>query len=285
MADALQRLAQESVRYRETWWERNEAVQRRCADVPGLRGRLAAVAPPAYVTTQAVYWEDVEWAAERTALHAALIDRTVPRGGEVDDPIVFFTTGCTGSGKSTTLRRLVEAYRYVTGRTHMASVVDADHVRRELPEYEYGLGAHVVEPECYDVTYGPLLDAARVRRADIIYDTIGHEYSIRRKLQELVDAGYRFHFLVADIKLEVAADRIARRALEEDGRIVPPEVLSASHGAAQMTLEQLASYGPIPGGWAVVDTSGPRNEPILLKGAPNWTETFEDAVRRLGSLS
>lgn len=280
-------LAQALSEYQKVWWRRDEHVQERCERVPGLLGRLTGIeAEGRWVTTRDVYHDGNGYVAERRQIHDSLVEAFVPPGdaGEVT-PAAYFTTGCPGAGKSTTLRAIVREVRLLQSRVSTAALVDADAVRRSLPEYEQGLGSFVVDPECYDVTYGPVYHAARERRVDVIYDTIGRISSLRSTLEELASEGYSLYFLVGVLPAAAAYERCSRRALTEDGRLVERALIESTVDAGTESLEMLLAYGPRLAGWGIVDTSPEDRPPKALKTDGGCTETLERALERLGGVS
>jgi hypothetical protein len=179
---------------------------------------------------------------------------------------------------------MVRAIREVRGESSKMAVVDADAVRRRLPEFERGLGSFVVDPECYDVTYGALLERARERRGDLVYDTIGHISSIRDSLEQLVADDFEVVFLIAKVSRETAERRTIDRALNEEGRLVDPRVIDRAFTAGDEALDLLLTHGPAPTAWALIDTEGPENEPKLLKADEAFAEILQDAFTRLRTL-
>jgi hypothetical protein len=275
-------------RYEVTWWEDSPTVQAMRADAeayPGLLDRLMAARNAGLVTTQDVYVDDAgHYLPQRTALHEAIVSDCVPTRTTDDDPDripeAFFTIGPPGAGKTSTLRGLVHAYRDM-GHGHAGmplAIVDADQVRRALPEYASGLGSTVVGAECYDVTYDRVFPAALASRSDLVYDTLGGVDSVRLSIGRLIDAGYRVHVLRAEAPLGVRRARTLHRALTRDGRLVPEQLMKRTAEAAAETIRVLHRDKVTLAGWAEIDTAHPSGVPVALAADPIWAAAFPTLV-------
>ena len=274
------------VEYQRNWWRTDDAalevIDNRTSH-PALRPHVNATSALGQVVTTADIYRPYSPGApgnrpyldERADVHERIIENCVPSildPTPTAPPAAFFTIGCPGAGKTSVLRNTVERFRqrgHDTSTPHRASIVDADRVRQSLPEYSGGLGAFVVEPECYDITYGPLFDRAVARRGDIIYDTIGRLTSIRDYLDILRTGGYAIHVLHASSPLDLRRERTEQRALRVDGRLVDPAMLErAANAAAEVIGALLGEDFPLAG-WADIDTNDMDN-PALINGAEVW---------------
>lgn len=273
------------VDYQKNWWRENQnaldVINDRTAH-PGLHAQVTAIsALGQMVTTAHIYrphhpgTSDDRYLAERTAVHERVIRNCVPpEAADTGPPSVFFTIGCPGAGKTSVLRTIVNRHRQHLAGTADASppsVIDADRVRQLLPEYADGRGAFVVEEECYDLTYGGVVDRAVARRADLVYDTIGRLSSIRENLELLRSAGYEIHVLHARCSLDLCRERTERRALEVDGRLVNPAMLVRADDDAADAMRAILSEGFPLAGWAAVDTTD-MAAPHLIEGTAPWSE-------------
>ncbi len=287
------------VAYQPHWWRTDadalEVINDRTRH-PGLRDRVVATSDLGQiVTTAAVYRPaspgapaDRPFLDERLAVHDQIIDDCVPTfsasPATARPPAAYFTIGCPGSGKTSVLRRSVEAHRSReaqgaaaasagSARPAPCSIIDADRVRQKLPEYAGGLGAFVVEEECFALTYGPVFEAALARRADVIYDTIGRLASIRDNIELLHSNGFEIHVLQARAGLDDCRDRTERRALEVDGRLVPPAMLERAANDAAEALAALRREGFPLASWAIVDTTD-MSSPALIEGTEPWSSVL-----------
>lgn len=286
------------VAYQPHWWRTDvdalEVINDRIRH-PGMRDRVVATSDLGQiVTTAAVYRPaspgapaDRPFLDERLAVHERIVDDCVPTfsaspaTAPARPPAAYFTIGCPGSGKTSVLRRIVEVHRSREAQEAAAgsagpaqpapcSIIDADRVRQKLPEYAGGLGAFVVEEECFALTYGPVFEAALARRADVIYDTIGRLALIRDNIELLHSNGFEIHVLQAHAGLDDCRARTERRALEVDGRLVPPAMLERAANDAAEALAALRREGFPLAGWAIVDTSD-MSSPALIEGTEPWS--------------
>lgn len=278
----------DTIRYQRTWWQRDPGVAKRAEQAPDLADLLAA--GPMGVTTADVYRDNAgRWPA-RAALHDRLTVSQLGTGASPDPPTVFFTTGPIGAGKTRVLRPLVHAYRSVTVGRDASSLsrIAADEIRMALPEYEDGLGHLVVQAEAFAVTYGPLYAAARGARHDIVYDTIGTVPSggvptYEQSLREFKADGFVVHLLLVQTPLVVAMQRAERRALTEDGRLVPPQFQSDVYDQPRQAFERLRAELGLLDGWIVVDGSGPADAPPMIEGSGLWAARFPHVLDALAA--
>jgi adenylate kinase family enzyme len=280
--------------YQSDWWRTNQdaldVIDDRSAH-PGLRARVSAIsAVGQMVTTADIYRpshagapDDRPYLPQRKEVHQSIVADCVARppahrhgGASSTKPSAFFTIGCPGAGKTSVLRTIVNRYRaHRAGPADRgpASIIDADRVRQLLPEYAYGRGSRVVDEECYYLTYGDVFDRALDTGADIIYDTIGRLTSIRDPLERLRSSGYDLHVLHATCPVNLCEQRTQQRALDVDGRLVPPGMLPRAASDAQEALAALRTERFPLAGWAVVDTTD-MSASTLIEGTVPWTETF-----------
>lgn len=272
--------------YEETWWRIDPGVAAILDDpltYPGVLGRVVDAASHNAVTTATVYrTSDTHtgtpgYVDVRTQTHNGIVRQCVPDLPPHDRPRAFFTIGCPGAGKTTVLRSLVQRYRagHPAGpgaaADDPASIIDADFVRQSLPEYASGVGAFVVDPECYDVTYDVVFPEALAMRRDVIYDSLGRLSSIRYNLDLLVNAGFDIHMLHATAPVEDCVGRTERRALTVDGRLVSPGLVRERAEEAAEALAALRVEPRLLVGWATVDTSN-MDAPNCIDGTSDWVE-------------
>lgn len=264
--------------YERTWWRTNPDIAAAIAADPTLYDRLAAVAArPSVVTTAHVYRRGGAWSPDRVALHELLTARCIT-GSAAPDPVVYFTLGCPGVGKSSWLRRIaLDHLRESTGRSG-ATVLDADLIRQALPEYNGGLGSNVVAPEAYDVTYQLVLPRAILDRRDLVFDTMGRA-TVADQVAALVVARYQVRLLLAEAPEATCRDRAARRALR-DGREVPAALVTEMHTTARETFDGLCAAGAVTC-TAAVDTSDENRRPRLLQIEGPWADDLRRVIDAL----
>jgi adenylate kinase family enzyme len=278
------------VDYQRNWWRTDDdalaVINDRVAH-PGLRSQVLTISSMGQmVTTSDVYRPDLSgthgargYLLVRTPVHELIVADCVPRDAippdtSTEQPTAYFTIGCPGAGKTTVLRRIVNEHRsrLASGtEPTRCSIIDADRVRQLLPEYRDGLGAFVVEEECYALTYGEVFDRAVARGGDIVYDTIGRLPSMKENLELLAAAGYDIHVLHATSDLDLCAERTEQRALQVDGRLVNPAMLERAASDAAETIGALLTEGFALAGWAQIATDD-MAVPTLIEGTPPWTE-------------
>ncbi len=287
MWESREVLAAAVVDYQANWWRHDTdalAVLNDAAAHPGLRGQILATSSLGQmVTTAAVYRpthpgapDDRPYLPERTDIHEGIVEDCVPSAAVAGSghPSAYFTIGCPGAGKTSVLRDIVDQHRRRTapdGRPAPFSVLDADRVRQSLPEYADGLGAFVVEEECYFITYGEVFVRAVASRADMVYDTIGRLSSIRENLGLLHAEGYEIHVLHARSAVDLCQERTERRALEVDGRLVNPAMLQRAADDAEQAIAALIGESFPLAGWAKIDTTE-MAVPTLIDGTSPWPE-------------
>lgn len=291
----LEELEDAVVAYQSHWWRTDDEALKVINDRvrhPGLRDRVVAASDLGQIVPTAAVYRPVSPGAlpdrpfldERLVIHQRIIEQCVPTAapGGARPPVAYFTIGCPGSGKTSLLRSIVERHRAreaaaaasAVGTAGVAlpepcSIIDADRVRQLLPEYADGLGAFVVEEECYALTYGEVFNNALHRRADIIYDTIGRLSSIRDNLELLHSEGFEIHVLQAEADFDDCRRRTERRALKIDGRLVPAGMLERAADDASEALAGLVRERFPLASWARIDTSE-MDSPVLIDGVEPW---------------
>lgn len=267
--------------YQRSWWRGDPAV-RDAADADPELARLLA-SGPALLRTDDVYGP-AGWSA-RARLHDRLVAGQLGSGPPPPRPEAYFTIGCMGSGKTTVLRPLVDAYRAVVlGRAPSTLArVAADEVRMALPEYQDGLGSEVVATEAFYVTYSKVFPAARDSGLDVVFDTIGRtmpparEVSFRPSLDELRAAGYSVHVMLVETPFDQCVDRARRRALTEDGRLVPLAAQQDVYDQPAQCLASLLADGVVDE-WARIEGSGSAAAPPMIAASDGWASRYPDLL-------
>lgn len=252
-------------RYELEWWLTDSRVRDAVADAPTLADELVELARARTVQTIDVH-KRPDWSPRRSDLHRAVLAGLAAPTASATPVAAVMTLGLPGSGKSSMLRRIASAW----GGRPVDAALDADEVRIALPEYAKGVGSGVVQDETSELTYGPLygsiLDGPAESHPLLIVDTVGDPQYLPATAQRLLDAGWPVAVLLAEIPLAEALDRARSRALD-NGRIVDETYLRSRDGVPAAGLAELRSKGLITGGWAAIDTSGPRHQaPKVLDG-------------------
>lgn len=243
--------------------------------VEAARRRLAGIRE-----THETHRQNGEWSPERAALHRKIIfdgvevngkkvpgllapDRikaATPLPGEA--PTFIALGGRGGSGKSSLNGRVYDEAR--------AIVLDADHIKGMLPEYQ-GWNAHQVHEESSELL-GSIMTMAKLMGLNVVFDAT---MKSTKPVQEYVDAfksaGFRTEAHYMHLPRQEAAKRAIGRFLNggERGRFVPPEVVLGN------TANE-ANFDKVKGkvdAWTFHDNSGEKGAgPKLIagKGTPKF---------------
>ena len=218
------------------------------------------------------------WSPERAELHRKLmfdgveingkkvpgllapdrVQAATPQPGQ--SPTFIALGGRGGSGKSSLNGRVYEESR--------AIVLDADHIKGMLPEYE-GWNAHQAHEESSHVLES-VMSMAKILGVNVVLDaTMKTGKSIVDKVDEFKKAGFRTEAHYMHLPRQEAAKRAVGRFLNggEKGRFVPPEVVLGNTNNEK-------NFDSIKGkvdAWSFHDNSGAKEDgPKLIasKGEP-----------------
>lgn len=207
--------------------------------------------------------KDGVWSEERAALHRKIlfegveikgkkvpgilsperIEAATPPPGQ--RPTFVALGGRGGSGKSSLNGRVYDE--------SSALVLDADHIKGLLPEYE-GWNAHQVHEESSEIV-SYVLSLAREMGVNVVYDAT---MKTGRTIEQLVDrfneAGFRTEAHYMHLPRQEATRRAIGRFLNggDTGRFVPPEVVLAN-------VDNEKNFDAIKGkvhAWSFHDNSG-----------------------------
>ena len=245
--------AQRVAEYGVVWWMDNDEARARLA-TPDVRRRVEALLDRGEtVQTKAVFtMPNGAYVARRLAQHRRIRDETFrPGAGAVPvTPAVVYLLGVPGSGKSSILGPIA---REILGADSVVSR-DADDVRERMPEYATGLGSEIVQDEVVDVVYdeGSLRDLLRAPH-HVLIDVVGDPEWLPDEVELCLDAGRRVLLLCAEVSIELAVERVVRRAVE-GGRYVSPAYVRSREGAPRQAIAACQERGLVIHGWAVFDT-------------------------------
>ncbi|POH75363.1 hypothetical protein CVS27_01820 [Arthrobacter glacialis] len=261
------RLRGEVNAYEKTWF--NKMVEPQSSFLrsrPGLKLELtqAAVKGQVIFTSHVYKMQDV-WHGDRAQVHSSVVQQVGPqpeRGILGSAEGVYILLGLPGSGKSSTLRPMVDGH--AKGVSGPPLISDADEIRVKLPEYSSGLGSAVVQPETAELAYEPMnglfgghdgmqglvLSDGRVA----IVDVIGDASYIPDTVKRVAGQGRRVYVMLASCPLEECVRRVKTRAVET-GRYVDLGFVRSKDGAPERALRAAIDTGVLAG-WAIVDTSG-----------------------------
>lgn len=155
--------------------------------------------------------------------------------------------GPPAAGKSTIANEIALSYR--------AAILDADEIKKTLPEYQRGVGASAVHEES-SLLADALGVTMRERGTNLVIPKVGGgEGSIARQIDQLRAAGYE----VSLVNMAVEPDEVFRRMIGRfvaTGRIIPPEYLAMVGSSPSNTFRSLKQKGAADG-YAEIENSGP----------------------------
>lgn len=223
--------------------------------------------------------KDGVWNPDRAAMHRKLmfdgveikgkkvpgllspdrIKAATPPEGQA--PTFVALGGLGGSGKSSLDGRVYQEAN--------AIVLDADHIKGMIPEYE-GWNAHQVHEESSHVLES-VLEMAKILGVNVVLDaTMKTGKSLEEKVDAFKNAGFRTEAHYMHLPRQEAAKRAIGRFLNggESGRYVPPEVVLGN-------TKNEENFDNIKGkvdAWSFHDNNRPKEEgPKLIsqKGTPS----------------
>ncbi|SDH26784.1 zeta toxin family protein [Nitrosomonas sp. Nm132] len=169
------------------------------------------------------YRQDGKYEDARKALHHQIVRKIMspekikdatPFDGE--KPVFIILGGRGGSGKSWFEGNVYDPSKFI--------VLDADHIKGMLPEYE-GWNAHQVHEESGDI-FDELVKTARFLGLNVVLDkTMKTAKSSIADVHAFKDAGYRTEAHYMHLPRQEAAKRAVARFLGKTKRFVPPEVV------------------------------------------------------------
>ncbi len=152
---------------------------------------------------------------ERTALRERLANEFYGEGSKNKNRRLDLVIGPPGSGKSS---RLAEPLAV----EHGSLLIDADEVKKKLPEYDNGIGAHATHKESALIADELILGKAITSGDNIVWARLGKTLKTMQDLiTDLKEQGYEIHIHYMDTTPEEAARRAVTR-FQETGRFVDP---------------------------------------------------------------
>lgn len=230
--------------------------------------------------------KDGHWTEDRRRIHDEIQDKilsdevikkAMPAPGE--KPVFMILGGRGGSGKSSFAGRVYDPEKTI--------VLDADHIKGLLPEYE-GWNAAQIHAESGEI-FDKLVETARDMGLNLVLDkTMKTAKSAVADVQAFKDAGYRTEAHYMHLPRQEAAKRAVSRFLGggEKGRYVPVEVV-LSNTTNEDSFDQVKG---IVDAWSFRDNNVPKgSQPILIsesgtegvkKGGEPLAKAFRDLSRR-----
>lgn len=233
--------------------------------------------------TIAKFMTDGKWTVERQDLHRKILydgvmgtdDDGKPvkipgllspervsaaRPDKGEKPAFIILGGRGGSGKSSFKGEVYEPDRCI--------VLDADHIKSMLPEYE-GWNAHQVHEESGEL-FDHVADFARIMGLNVVLDkTMKTAKSAIADVEKFKRSGYRTEAHYMHLPRQEAGKRAVKRFLDggDSGRFVPPEIV-LSNTTNEAAFDEVSK---LVDAWSFRDNNVARGEkPILIsqKGDP-----------------
>lgn len=181
----------------------------------------------------------------RREMHEKIIKNVVYQSAKPSHgqkPVAILMGGGSASGKSTMRNAVIE--KELAKRGIKAGTVDADEIKKEIPEFESLKKTHpedaarLVHEESADVGAEMINRLVKDKRHFIYDGTAKSPEKYEKLVKKLKKAGYEVHMYVADVPLEVAKERSDKRA-ERTGRKVPHSIIEGSHRGVPKTVEAI----------------------------------------------
>jgi len=223
--------------------------------IKDVESRIAARAPTNHEHKQA----DGSWTPERQALHKSIIDEFFTRekvdaARPADGKAPTFTVlgGRGGSGKS-----WFEGHVYDPGR---AIVLDPDHIKAKLPEFE-GWNAAQVHEESSEIA-DEITRIAQENGLNLVHDaTMKSPDKAKALVQGFKDRGYRVEAHYMHLPRQEAAKRAVGRFLNpESGRYVPPSIVLGN----TENEKSFEGVKDLVDAWSFRDNNVPKDTPPIL---------------------
>lgn len=183
------------------------------------------------------------------------------RGEVRNEAKAVIILGPPAAGKSSIAEHLAE----VRG----AAILDADEIKKTLPEFRGGIGAAAVHEESSALS--DLLEAVlRGERANIIFPKVGsNPASIRKAIARFKNDGYAVEIVNMAVTTDNAYRRMIRR-FATTGRIIPPQIVYEVGETPSATYRILRDEAEADG-FVEIDNNGDMNaeKPITDRAGSN----------------
>lgn len=177
-----------------------------------------------------------------------------------DKPIAVLTGGAPGSGKSHFIRNYAP---YLLGPELFH--VDADEVRKHLPEYE-GWNAWPTQFETRDIVNQMLDNIGGKCKYDVVYDgTMNNAKRYFPLINRLKKLGYDVYVVYMDVPQEVSQERALER-YQRTGRYVPMDVIQETFDVGKKSFNAIKK---MVSGWILVDGT---NRQVIDRGGDKIPE-------------
>ncbi len=181
--------------------------------------------------------------------------------------------GPPASGKSSLANPIARDLR--------AMIIDPDEVKKALPEYQDGIGAHAVHEESSHISK-EIRDDALEQGANLLLPKVGDKAgSIQALTRLLKENGYDVEITLMQVDYKEVRNRMYGRFLET-GRFVPPSYLKSVGNKPSETFEVLKKKG-VANGYSKVDNNAPKDQdPEILEDSRQFLEGRLFRLQRRG---
>jgi predicted ABC-type ATPase len=187
-----------------------------------------------------------------------------------EQPAFIILGGRGGSGKSSFKGEVYEPDRCI--------VLDADHIKSMLPEYE-GWNAHQVHEESGEL-FDHVADFARIMGLNVVLDkTMKTAKSAIADVEKFKKSGYRTEAHYMHLPRQEAGKRAVKRFLDggESGRFVPPEIV-LSNTTNEAAFDQVRK---MVDAWSFRDNNVAKGEkPILISQSGEPAMKSKEILRK-----
>jgi predicted ABC-type ATPase len=197
--------------------------------------------------------------------------------GVSNDRTATIILGPPAAGKSSIANEIAVAQR--------AAIIDADEIKKTIPEFDGGIGASAVHEESSAYT-DALEESLRAEGANVVYPKVGAgAASIERIIAKFKAAGYTVNLVNMAVTPENAYTRMIGRFVAT-GRIINPKYVDAVGSLPSATFTEIKTKGGADG-YAQIDNNGKRFDPQTVSetdggNALAGTRFADDGVGRQG---
>jgi len=233
----------------------------RLQSIPETSG-LPGFGTPEYRTSRPFAFDGEEVIGEAAALdrwvetakRLASEETGVTYDGVGSDKTATIVLGPPAAGKSSIANEIAIAQR--------AAIIDADEIKKTIPEFEGGIGSSAVHEESSMFT-DLLEETLRREGVNVVYPKVGAgAASIQRAIAAFKEAGYTVSIVNMEVTPENAYRRMVARFVAT-GRIILPEYVDAVGSKPTDTFQEIKTKGGADG-FAQIDNNGARFDPKTI---------------------
>lgn len=242
---------------------------------------------PPYKNTVFLREAPYPYASERCEFTEQIIQDYLRKckGCITDDHVCFFTSGGTASGKTSA----VELFLNHNNSSNDYLLIDYDHLKRALPEYNHmrGRGLRQAAPFVHHESSkiaGKLFKKAMVQNLNIIYEkTLAKPEQTLEEIGKLKKKKYQVFVIATHLSLEEGMKRAEKR-FKQGGRHVPEQDIRDIYSSVPASLKVIF---PHVDGLVLYNNEGPNLVPVFVKEVGKEAEIndelYEKYLQQVGS--